>query len=334
MAAQPGTAESLYIDPTSAYKPTLDLLNQQKAQANARYEANAADIKNIFGNLSTVGAADAARIKEQFVNTIAEQQAGLAARTAEARANQAAGEAQQAITAGERGNGPAMNVNPTATAREQGIAQSNAYQTVWEALQNANQLQAQNDISARTAGYGQQQVEAVSRLKTNLEDVLNQLSGRQADVQSQLAQAKIGGKQNVAQAKYQENQTLAAEGRAAARDEAARIAAEDANPTAAVVERHMKEAGIGNQYAGLVNFAQQAYNVAYNQLNPEPTQTQIDTGTVPKIVRPTPADIKAAWTALAAQGRQTSTSEAFTKRWYGPSILPYMHQYIDAVYGG
>ena len=334
MAAKLGTAESLYIDPTAAYKPTLDLLNQQKTQANQRYEANAADIKNIFGNLSTVGAADSARIKEQFVNTIAQQQAGLAARTAEARANQTAGEAQQAVTAGERGNGPMMNVDPTATAREQGIAQSNAYQTVWEALQNANQLQAQNDISTRTAGYGQQQVDAVSRLKMNLEDVLSQLSGKQTDVQSQLAQAKIGGQQNVASAKYQENQTLAAEGRAAARDEAARIAAEDANPTAAVIKRHMEEAGIGNQYTGLVKFAQDAYNVAYNQLNPEPTQAQIDAGTVPKAVQPTPAQIKAAWTALADQGRQTSTSESFTKRWYGASILPYMHQYIDVVYGG
>jgi hypothetical protein len=355
MAAKPGTAESLYIDPTEAYKPTLDLLNKQKTQANQRYETNAADIKNIFGNLSTVGAADSARIREQFVNTIASQQAGLAARTAEARANQTAGETQQADSAAQRGTAQSGETftdgnSATAVARERGIADANAYQTVWEALQNANQLQAQTDISSRTAGYGQQQVAAVSRLKTNLEDVLNQLSGRETETQSQLAQAKLGGQQNVASAKYQEVQTSKAEAAQTARDnaaiaaqtardEAALEAQERANPTAPIIKKNMEKAGQGNQYAGMVKFAQDAYNVAYNNLNPpltEAQQTEIENDPTkrPKPVLPTAAQIKAAWTALANEGRKTAPSEAFSKRWYSNSIIPFMHQYIDVVYGG
>lgn len=336
MAAQPGTAESLYIDPTSVYKPTLELINKQKAQANQRYATNAADIKNIFGNLSTVGTEDAARIKEQFVNTIAEQQAGLATRTAEARANQAAGEAQQAVIGAQRGNGPAMKNDPTAVAREKGIAQSNAYQTIWEALQNANQLQAQTDLTTRTAGYGQQQVDAVSRLKMNLEDVLGQLSGRETETQSQLAQAKLGGQQNVASAKYQETQTSKAEGRQDARDEAARLAAEEANPTIVTFKKNMIADGRGGQYAGLVKFAQDAYNAAYNEVN-KLTQDEIDQGLTekPKPVSPTPAQIKQAWSAISRISNQDPSVDAeFKKRYYGTALIPYMHQYIDLAYGG
>jgi gamma-glutamyl:cysteine ligase YbdK (ATP-grasp superfamily) len=141
-------ANQLYVDPTPAYKPTLDFLQGQEKLANARYGKNKADISNIFGTLTSLTEKDAARIEDQFVQSIQQQQQGLAQRTAEVRATQ--GTARQAMqdVGAERGGGP-MGVGPTAvdTTAEQGIAASNEYQTTWDALMNANKLQAQKTFA-------------------------------------------------------------------------------------------------------------------------------------------------------------------------------------------
>lgn len=200
-------SNSLYVDPTPAYQPALNYLATQTKAANDRYLVNKQNITNIFGDLAGLAAKDAVRIREQFTKSIAEQQTGLANRTAEVRQATAAGEAQATATGAERGQGPAMVNNPVAVAAEQGIARSNEYQTTWQALQEANQQQAQTDISARGAGYGQQQVGAIQQLAQNLEDKLIQLAGNTAQVQSDIAAAKIAGQQTVAQANYGEIQT-------------------------------------------------------------------------------------------------------------------------------
>lgn len=215
MAAQ-GTAESLYTDPTSVYQPALNTLEQERIAASKRYETNAADIKNIFGNLSTVAVEDAARIKQQFTETIAQQQASLAARTAEARMAQTASETAIAKTANERGNGPATGFNPVAIAREKGIAESNAYQTIWQGLQGVNQAQALQNVSARGASYGQQQVDALANLKSNLDATLAGIASKKSDIQSQLAQAKLSSKQDVKKAQYNENLQAKSDAKAAA----------------------------------------------------------------------------------------------------------------------
>jgi hypothetical protein len=200
-------AQSLYVDPTSAYKPVLDFLAQQETAARARYGENKSDIKTIFGALTDVAVQDQARINEQFTQSIAEQQMSLAARTAEARQGAAAGVAASQAAGAERGNGPAMGVNPLQTASDEGIARSNAYQTTWEALQNANKDQAVVNTQTRQAGYGQQQVGAIQQLARNLEDRLMEIGGNTAQVQADIAKAQIGAKQTVANANYQERQT-------------------------------------------------------------------------------------------------------------------------------
>jgi len=213
-------AQSLYVDPTPAYQPLIDQLNEQKRLANERYGKNKTDITNLFGSLTTLAAQDAARVKEQFTKSIASQQASLAARTAEARTEAAAGQAQAVATGAERGGGPAMATSPVAVAAEEGIARSNEYQTTWEALQNANQQQSQTDITNRQAGYGQQQVGALQQLQQNLENKLLEIGGNTAQVQSDIAKAKIGMTQDVAKANYNEIQ--------AAKEAAARLAAAQA----------------------------------------------------------------------------------------------------------
>ncbi|NBU23898.1 MAG: hypothetical protein EBS38_08385, partial [Actinobacteria bacterium] len=51
------TAKGLYVDPTPGFQPALDLIGQQRAQANERYARNKADIANIFGALTQVNQA-------------------------------------------------------------------------------------------------------------------------------------------------------------------------------------------------------------------------------------------------------------------------------------
>jgi hypothetical protein len=227
-------AESLYVDPTPAFQPAMDFINRQMGAANQRYATNQADIKSIFGNLSTVRAQDKLKIQEQFTKSIADQQLSLAGRTAEARAGSEAGAQQLAVTAGERGEGPMPASTPVQRAAEEGIARSNEYQQTWEALQNVMSQQAQNDVDAAVRGYDYQQASALEQLRNNLEQRLAGLEGQQVDVQSQLAGAQLQGRQGVMQANYgeiQQRQAQAAalreaQSRAAGTIEAARIRAE------------------------------------------------------------------------------------------------------------
>jgi hypothetical protein len=207
MAITPSAeAQSLYVDPTPAYQPAIDYINKQVGAANTRYATNQADIKSIFGTLTTVRAQDRQKIQDQFTQSIADQQMSLANRTAEARAGVAAGTQQLAVTAGERGQGPMPTSTPVQQAAEEGIARSNEYQQTWEALQNVMSQQAQNDVTAAVRGYDYQQASALEQLRNNLEQRLSGLEGQSVDVQGQLAGAKIAGQQGVAQANYGEIQ--------------------------------------------------------------------------------------------------------------------------------
>jgi hypothetical protein len=205
------TAESLYVDPTPMFQPAMDFINQQMGQANTRYAANQADIKSIFGNLTTVRAEDKAKIKKQFEDSITNQQLSLAQRTAEARSGSEAGAQQLAVTAGERGEGPMPASTPVQQAAEEGIARSNEYQQTWEALQNVMSQQAQNDVQSAISGYDFQQASALEQLRNNLEDRLAGLEGQRVDVQSQLAGAQLQGRQGVMQANYGEIQARQAQ---------------------------------------------------------------------------------------------------------------------------
>ena len=235
MAITPSAeAQSLYVDPTPAYQPAIDYINKQVGAANTRYATNQADIKSIFGTLTTVRAQDRQKIQDQFTQSIADQQMSLANRTAEVRAGVAAGTEQLAVTAGERGQGPMPTSTPVQQAAEEGIARSNEYQQTWEALQNVMSQQAQNDVTTAVRGYDYQQASALEQLRNNLEQRLSGLEGQSVDVQGQLAGAKIAGQQGVAQANYgeiqqrkaQEAALKEAQARAYGQAEAARIEAE------------------------------------------------------------------------------------------------------------
>jgi hypothetical protein len=176
-----------------------------------------------------------------------------------------------------------MAVNPISVATQEGVDRSNAYQTTWEALQNANQQQSQVDITNRQAGYGQQQVGALQQLQQNLENKLLEIGGNTAQVQSDIAKAKIGMTQDVAKANYNEIQ--------AAKEAAARLAAAQAKASTPKTQKGIQgfyerasAAGIDpEQLATSVDQARVAakqaiaknWDVDLQGRMPEPTQQQV-----------------------------------------------------------
>lgn len=214
-------AKSLFVDPTPAFQPALDFIAGQRTQANERYSQNKADIANIFGNLTQVNQESQNRVRQQFEQSIAQQQMQTAQRIAQARTG--AEQTQQAAIRAmdERGGGPMSNLNasPAAVASERAIGDIGSYAQIWQGQQGAIQQQTQQDLQAGLRSLGQQEVQANMQLKRSLEDTLNSLAGQETGIRSELAQAIIGGKSQVAQANY--NEILAKK----AADEARRLAA-------------------------------------------------------------------------------------------------------------
>ncbi len=241
------TAKGLYVDPTPGFQPALDVIAQQRTQANERYAQNKADIANIFGALSQVNQASEARVNQQFENSIANQQMATAQRVAEARTGAAQTQQAAIAAADERGGGPMGNLaaSPVAVEAERGIANQNALQALFQGEQGAIRQQTLQDIQAANRGLGFQQVAATQQLGRSLEDVLMGLTGREADVRSQLGQARTAARSQVAQANYNEIMSAreAAAQLAAARAAAASKPKEYSRGSQGILERISDAAG-------------------------------------------------------------------------------------------
>lgn len=193
MAITPGSNSGLdYSSIMANFAPLQQNLEQQKTLANQRYAQNQADIKNIFGNLSTIRAADRQKIADQFKQSLVQQQQAVASRTAEARQATAAGTAGMQAAGAELGGGPVAEPTQTLAgqAAEQGIADANKYQTTWEGLQGAMQGQTQQNLENAITGYGFQQAQAQQDLARSFQDKLAGLDAQNAQIQSQIAQSK------------------------------------------------------------------------------------------------------------------------------------------------
>lgn len=322
-----GVTDPTY-DVNKVYSPLKDLLAQQGSQAQARYEVNQANLKNIFGALTGLSQADTVRINDQFTQSITKQQSDLATRTAEQRAAQAAGAAQATATGAERGSGPALQGSPTATATEQAIGQSNAIQTNWEGLMNAQKNQAVADTQARQAGYGQQQVGAIAQLTKGFQDTMAGLAQQSANLESQIAQADIAKQQAIASNNFEAaqqatdlaNKLAVAKMSADARVQAAQISAAARKPSGGAAKAPKVPASeaiktradkIGpTVFQQIQTSAGDAYNAAFAALNPNPAAKSVKT--------PKAADVKAAWQA-AHRGKATS-------------VAPLANDYIDSAY--
>jgi hypothetical protein len=313
VAPKPFTADMLYQDATSAYQPLLDLYGQQQQAARERYGVNQADIKNIFGNLTTIRGADKAKIAQQFTTSIEQQQQALAARTAEARQGVAAGQQGAATAAAEMGTAgqPAPTDSLTAQAAEQGIADSNAYQTTWAALQNVMSQQAQNDVQNAVQGYDYQQASALEQLRANLEDRLAGIEGNLAGTQSQIAQTNYGSKQNVLNTKYAEEQ---ARQDAIARAQAAAQAAASKKPSYAnnLFGLQQRAADAQVDYSQIQRTVNDAYSAAWAALNP--------TGST-RVTTPKKADILNAWNSINSGSPQTANK-----------LSPFVTEYVGQMY--
>lgn len=195
MTAQQNQAEAdrtakINSNVSAVYSPLQSLLTTQKNAATKRYAQNQADITSIFGALSSLTAADTARVNKQFTDSLTKQQTDYATRVAQQNAETAAGTQQAVATGAERGTGPAMAANPIQAAAAQGNANANAALTNWQGLMQAEQAQTVKDVENRGTGYTQQKLGALSQLSKNFEDTLTQFDAKSADLESQMAQAK------------------------------------------------------------------------------------------------------------------------------------------------
>lgn len=321
-APQGMTADDLYQDATAAYQPLLDLYGQQQKAANDRYGVNAADIKNIFGNLTTIRGEDKAKIAQQFQTSIQQQQNALAARTAEARTNMAAGQQGAATAAGEMGTAgqPAPTDSLTAQAAEQGIADSNAYQTTWAALQNVMAQQAQNDVDNEIRGYNYQQTSALDSLRQNLEERLAGIEGNMAGTQSQIAQTNFNSKQNVLNTKYGEEQARQA---AIVKAQQAAQAAASKKPTYSrdTFGLQQRAADAGIDYTQIQSTVNDAYASAFDALNPSGVYSTDNPNGSKSPKTPKKADILNAWNAIKSGSPQTAAS-----------LSPFVTAYVDYMY--
>lgn len=347
IAKQTADAQQAAMDKSNAqiqssYQPILDFYKKQEADTNARYAQNAANLKNIFGALTGLSAKDQANVKAQFESSITKQATDLATRTAEQRAAQAAGAAQATATGAERGGGPAMVGSPTATATEEAIGQSNAIQTNWAGLMNAQKLNALTDITNRGEGYSQQEIAATSQMAQNLQDALAGIGGQVAGIQGQIAQAKVARDQAIQNGEYEaaaaaqkqldalQLQELKNQGslNVAQTAAAARLAAAKSSgggtkteklPASEQIKARADKLG-PTVYTQIQTSANNAYATAFDILNPKVDPSNPDSAykNPLKITIPKAADVKNAWQA-AHLGKG--------------SVAPLANDYIDATYG-
>jgi hypothetical protein len=308
----------------SSYNPVLDFLKKQQDQVNARYAQNSANLTNIFGALTGIADADKAAINKQFESSILKQKTDLQTRTAEQRAAQSAGAAQSVVTGAERGNGPALQGSPTATATEAGIGEANAIQQNWEGLMGAQQANAVTDATNRREGYSQQELAAINQLMMNRDDSLLGLQGQEAGIQSQIAQAKIARDQAIASGETQaaqaaQDQLYALQLQAAKNQGAMDVATLKAN--ASIKLKGMGGSGTPKALKGAAGIAQQAeaagfqlsdvisqyeraYTDAFDALNPgfDPNAPAVKS---PKT--PTKDQVLKFWSSTIAGSPQTAT---------------------------
>jgi hypothetical protein len=218
------------------YAPVQQMQQTQVGAVNDRYATNSADIKNLFGTLTTLREADKIKLQQQTADVLMQQQSDLASRTAEARMNSqsSAQSAQQASS--ELGGGPAANtVNALANqATTRGIAQSNNLGTIWQGMQGAQSLNNLQAIQGQQAAYGGKQADMMKQLDLKHSGELLQLQQQQTQIDQQIAQAKndynvavANRNASAAQAALARNATLqAARIRAGATLGAAKIAAD------------------------------------------------------------------------------------------------------------
>ena len=306
----------------TVYSPLQELLSKQQTAAENRYADNQANIKSIFGALSSLSAQDAARIDKQFTTSIAKQQTDLANRVAEQRAATAAGTEQAVATGAERGTGPAMATNAIGVAAEQGIGQANAAQQNWEGLMGAQQTQAGLDATARGTGYKQQELGAMDTLRRGFEDTLSQFDAKAADLESQIAQSKLAQQQALAagdvaaaqaEAKIQADldiqklknegamnvATLRAQTQLATRSSGG--ASSSTTKLKGVEAVQAKSVAAGIPFDQLQNGVNEAYQIAYQLVNPEGST---------KVTQPSKAIIQGTWNRLMQSSPQRGMVQA------------------------
>jgi hypothetical protein len=181
----------------SIYGPLEQVLKNNKLALENRYGQNAADIKSITGVLTAVAPIDQAKIKEQFAQSLQQQQQQTAAAIAGTRLENAAGVQGASAAASELGSGdmPVPTSSATGTAQQQQIDNAAQGQSNWSALMGAMQNQQLANADAAQRGYGFEIANALQQLARQKNTELGALENQGLTLESQKAQSQLSAQQ-------------------------------------------------------------------------------------------------------------------------------------------
>jgi len=215
---QTGTADVTYLDMLKSlleqgaggggnFGAALASINKERANVNKTYKENRADIKTMFGNLTTSRQADIPKYGELQAagrEGVAAQTAANAAQTrdAEAARLEAANRARAELGLGDIAAASATGDIATKTS-EAGLADQAALAEISRSNSLTNQAIGEQAIQDEIQRYGSDQSSALSDLGTTRDAYLRDISGREQNILAQQAAAQAQASQANAQFQLQ-----------------------------------------------------------------------------------------------------------------------------------
>ncbi len=181
------------------YGSALSSINRERQGINTRYKENQADIKNMFGNLTTMRRQDIPGISElaQTGRAQSAEQTGMLAqqtRDAEAQRLAAANQARAELGLGDIA-AAAAGGDIVTQASEAGLADQAALAQIGQTASEVNQNITEQAINDEIASYSTDQNLALQELGRSRTGALSDLAGREQQILMQQASAQQAAQQ-------------------------------------------------------------------------------------------------------------------------------------------
>ena len=182
-----------------SYGSALSSIQNERKGVNKRYKENQADIKNMFGNLTTMRRGDIAgvsQLAETGRATSAQQTAAQATQTRNAEATRlaAANQARAELGLGEIA-GAAATGDLATQAAEAGLADQSALAQIGRTASEVNQNITEQAINDEIARYSTEQGQSLESLGRSRDTALSDVAGREQQILMQQAAAQQAAQQ-------------------------------------------------------------------------------------------------------------------------------------------
>lgn len=184
---------------TGGYGSALSSIQNERKGINTRYKENQGDIKNMFGNLTTMRRGDIAGVSQlaETGRAASAQQTGNIAqqtRDAETQRLAAANQARAALGLGEIA-GAAAGGDIATQASEAGLADQAALAQIGQTASQTNQSITEQAINDEIARYSTEQGQSLESLGRSRDTALSDVAGREQQILMQQASAQQAAQQ-------------------------------------------------------------------------------------------------------------------------------------------